>query len=190
MSARFYQSTTPQENQSIKVNDALVRGNCTIQGTASAVGTFGCADLTCDDIACDAITSSSTIVATKNFGQKGGTSHVQITSASTTVDASGAGASRLFQVSTVNLTLAAAASANFLLLLPAGSLGTSPSYHNVVFSIYDYSGSYDTNGTPIAYIASIDPTQSRVRIVIKNVANAQSLNGVLKFNISIIDGSA
>ena len=172
MSAQFFKSDTPQENQSIKVNDVECRGS------------LSCAEV----LSCASGIDSAAVVSAKQFGQDGGTTHVQATSDSTAVDATGAGTSRLYQIETVNLTLAFGATTNFHVLLPTGALGTSPSYYNVVMSVYDYSGSYNTNGTPIAWIGSIDPTQNRVLIVIKNIAASQSLSGVLKFNLNIIQG--
>ena len=173
MSARYLQSSTANENTSIKVNDALVRGSMICDEVITAAGGI----------------DSAKIVSAAQFGQDGGTTHTQATSLATTIDASGSGLSRLFQVATVNATLAAGASDVFIVLLPTGALGTSPSYHNVVCSVYDYSGSYATNGTPFAYIGAIDPTQNRVRVIVKNLAASQALNGVIKLNLNIIAGA-
>tara|TARA_R110002049_G_scaffold85169_1_gene216693 strand:- start:160 stop:684 length:525 start_codon:yes stop_codon:yes gene_type:complete len=174
MSAQFLNSTVPQEAQTIRVNDATVRGSLVCNEVISASGGI----------------DSAKIVSAAQFSQDGGTTHTQTTSLSTTVDASGAGLSRLFQVATVSATLAAGASSEFLFIMPTGTLGTSPSYHNVVCSMYDYSGSYSSNGTPFAYIGSIDPTQHRVRVIVKNLAASQALNGVIKLNLNIVGGGA
>ena len=184
MSANYFRSDTNQENQTIKVNDAIIRGNMTVAGASTVAGTMGCTgDLT---VGGKAIVTGT--VQGSQFIQAGPSARfVQATSLSTQVDASGAPAgTRQFQIETVTTSLGFGGSAIFNLLLPAGCLGTSPSYHNVIFSIYDYSGSYASDGTPFAYVASIDPTQSRLRIVIKNIAASQSLSGVLKFNINIV----
>jgi len=184
MSANYFRSDTNQENQTIKVNDAIIRGNCTVAGATTVAGTLGC---TGDFTAAGKVIATGTVQGSQFIQAGPAASFVQATSLTTEVDASAAPAgTRQFQIETVNATLAFGASALFNLLLPAGCLGTSPSYHNVTFQIYDYSGSYATNGTPFAYVAAIDPTQSRLRIVIKNLAASQSLSGVLKFNINII----
>lgn len=173
MSVQFLQSTINQESQTIRVNDCEVRGNLVGQGSATITGALG----------------TTSTCSSKQYLQTGGSTFAQTTSDSTAVDASGAGSSRLFQIETFDLTLAFGETTNFHVLLPAGCLGTSPSYSNVICSTYDYSGSYSTNGTPIGWIGSIDPTQSRVLIVIKNIANSQSLAGKLKFQINIVGGS-
>ena len=179
MSAQFLQSSTPNESQTIKVNDAIVRGNLTVTGSSTAAGMAFSGDLT---------GSLSSDITCKSYGLTGGKSFTQSVLGGT-VDASAAGANtNLYQIETVAMTLAAAASTEFLILLPTGSLATSPSYYNVMFAVYDYSGSYSANGTPIAWVGSIDPTQHRLRIIVKNIANSQALNGVLKFNISIQRG--
>tara|TARA_R110002050_G_scaffold104011_1_gene213136 strand:+ start:289 stop:849 length:561 start_codon:yes stop_codon:yes gene_type:complete len=184
MSANYFRSDTNQENQTIKVNDAIIRGNCTVAGATTIAGTLGC---TGDFTAGGKVIATGSVQGSQFIQAGPAATFVQATSLSTEVDASGAAAgTRQFQIETVNATLAFGASALFNLILPTGSLGTSPSYHNVMFSIYDYSGSYATNGTPFAYVAAIDPTQHRLRIVVKNIAASQPLSGVLKFNINIV----
>ena len=179
MSALFYAQDYTAENQVMKCDNATVRGNLVVLGSSSHNG---------------GVTAVGDITATGNvtsasFGVTGGKTFTQ-GALGGTVDASGAGTSRTFQVKTVAMTLAAAASTEFLFIMPTGTLGSSPAYHNVIFSIYDYSGSYSSNGTPIAFVGSIDPTQSRLRIIVKNIAAAQALNGVLTFNITIQRGAA
>lgn len=188
MSAQFLQSNIPAENKTIKVNDCFINGFLQVKETATLTGNVSTAGNL--DVVGDISGGLGTDITCKSFGLTGGKAYAQ-GALGGTVDASTASANtNIFQVSTVAMTLAAAASTEFLFLVPSGSLGTSDSYHNVMFSIYDYSGSYATNGTPIAWIGSIDPTQNRLRIIVKNIANAQALNGVLKFNISIQRGVA
>ena len=186
MSARYLNSDTPTEQQNIQCHNLKIRNNVTavkqidVGGNLSVAGEF---------TAEKGATITDACVA-ENFGTTNGKAFAQVGTIAATVDASGAGTSRTFQLSTVTTTLAAAASSEFLFLVPAGSLGTSPSYHNVICAVYDYSGSYATDGTPWAWVGSIDPTQNRLRIIVKNLANAQALNGVIKLNITIQSGTA
>ena len=171
MSAQYLNSNTPNEDTNIKCNYAVVRSSLNVTGNQVCAGLIDCDQQ----------------ISAKSFKMDGFAGpFTQITSDSTDVDASSIGVSRLFRVATVSLTLTAGGNAAFNVLMPTGLL-TAQS--QVLMSIYDYSGSYATEGTPFAYIGSIDPSVNRFKIIVKNIAVSEALLGVLSFNITIIEGA-
>ena len=171
MSSQYLNSTIPNEDVRIKCNYAVVRESLNVTGSQVCAGTIDC----------------DKQISAKSFKMDGFSGpFTQITNDSTEVDASSIGVSRLFSVKTVSLTLTAGGNTAFNVLMPTGLL-TAQS--QVLMSIYDYSGSYATEGTPFAYIGSIDPSVNRFKIIVKNIAVSEALVGVLSFNITIIEGA-
>tara|TARA_R110002072_G_scaffold1924_3_gene15882 strand:- start:1549 stop:2070 length:522 start_codon:yes stop_codon:yes gene_type:complete len=172
MSIRFLQSSTPQENQSIKVNDITVRGNVVADNTITAINGI----------------DSQGVISAKSFKQKGAfVPAQQLTLLTNPIDCTSAVAGqRLFQLRTISTTLAAGSTDLFNVNLAAGVLSQ---FSQVLVSTYDYSNSYASGGTPFVFVASIDPSVNRVQLAVKNLANGQALAGVLVINMTIIGGS-
>ena len=171
MSAQYLNSYTPSEDINLKCNYAVVRESLNVTGSQVCAGTIDCDQQ----------------ISAKSFKMDGFAGpFTQITSDSTDVDATSLGVSRLFRVETVSLSLTLNGNTAFNVLMPTGLL---TQYSQVLLSIYDYSGSYAGDGTPFAYVGSIDPSVNRFKIIVKNLAAGQSLNGVLAFNITIVEGA-
>tara|TARA_R110002072_G_scaffold33595_5_gene101565 strand:+ start:1225 stop:1758 length:534 start_codon:yes stop_codon:yes gene_type:complete len=175
MSIQLLQSYIPQQNQNIKCNDVEIRGALSVAESITAVGNLSTTG-----------NSTAKVAYVDEIYQKLALSFTQSGTIESDVDAAGAGLSRLFQVNTVDLTMTAGANHTFNILLPAGAL---TAWSVVNLSIYNYSGSYATQGTPFAYVASIDPSVNRIVVLVKNIAVAEALNGNLTLNISINAGA-
>lgn len=171
MSSQYVNSVVPNEDVRIKCYNAVVRNSLNVTGSMVCSNTIDC----------------DKVISAKSFKMDGSAGpFIQLTSSSTEVDATSLGVSRLFMVKTVSLSLTAGGNSAFNVAMPVGLLSA---HSQVLMSIYDYSGSYATEGTPFAYIGSIDPSVNRFKIIVKNIAVAQALAGVLTFTITIIDGS-
>ena len=163
MSARFFQQDTPAENQSIKVNDATIRGHSTIAEYLTVGGylTTGGALKVGSYIQHDNIPAANI---------------VQGTSSSTEIDATGVANPYNFNVSTFNATLTAGTNTRFFLAMPAGILN---SYGFASISVYYYSGVVGTAGIPVLSI--ITQENDKVLILLENKDAANALNGELHF---------
>jgi hypothetical protein len=163
MSAQFLQSTTPQENQTIRVNDITCRGHQTIAEYLNVTGNL-----------------------TTAAGLKVGTSitHdnipvaniVQATSISTAIDATGVANPYNFNVSTFPATLSAGSHTTFFLDMPIGFLN-SLGFASV--SPYYYSNVVGTGGIPVLTI--ITQENDKVLFMLKNEHPTNALNGELHF---------
>jgi hypothetical protein len=157
MSALFYQNAVPQENQSIKVNDATIRGHATIAeyltvNGALKVGSF----IQHDNIPAANIT--------------------QLTSITTAIDATAVANPYNFNVSTFAATTAAGGNETFFLNMPVGllnSLGFASA------SVYYYSNVVGTGGIPTLTI--ITQENDKVLFMLKNEHPTNALNGNIHF---------
>jgi len=163
MSARFFQQSTPAENQSIKVNDAIIRGHSTVAeyltvgeylnvAGAVKVGSF---------IQHDNIPAANI---------------VQLTSINTAIDATAVANPYNFNVSMFNATTVAGATDRFFLNMPAGVLN---SLGFASISAYYYSNVIGTAGEPTLHIMTQEA--DRVTILLRNNDAANALNGVIHF---------
>tara|TARA_R110002073_G_scaffold135627_1_gene283883 strand:- start:1021 stop:1536 length:516 start_codon:yes stop_codon:yes gene_type:complete len=169
MSSQYINQNKPQYQIDSRFNNLRTDGNINSQ----AINANGNID-------------SDLVISAKSYAQDGFTGpFTQITSLSTSIDATSIGLSRLFQVKTVNATLTLGGVDKFAIQLPAGVVTVRS---QVICTIYDYSGSYSTNGTPLCYVGNINPSINNIEIIVKNMGLGQSLNGVLTLNITIIDG--
>ena len=164
MSSQYLQSLTPNEELTIRVNDATIRGNLVVNGTANI----------------PSIQSTGTIAA-NSLSLNNGSSFTQSTSPTTTVNATSA--KDTFQITTFNQTLLAGGDTSFLVSLEEISL-----YDNAIISNASYSGTYGTNGLPFAFIQFITTSSNQLRIGVINLAPSAALNGVLTLQISMIRG--
>ena len=167
MSARFFQSNTPNENQSIKCNDVEVRGNIAVlDGTINA----------------NSIIASGLIggLSCKTIKINGGTSITQLTSPSTAVDATTAG--NVFKITTVSLSMASGGFDSFIV-----NLAELNTYDNIIVSIAYYTGTFVTNGIPQIGTQWMIAGANAFRVYMFN-AGTTALAGSLDINVSIIRG--
>lgn len=169
MSARFFQQSTPAENQSIKVNDAIIRGHATIAEYATLGG-----NLTVTGAA--SVGTNLTVGTSITHDNIPAANIVQATSISTAIDATGVANPFNFNVSTETATTAAGGENTFFLNMPAGRLN---SLGFASISQYYYSGVVGTAGIPVLSIVTQEA--DRVTIVLKNVHSANALNGNIHF---------
>ena len=163
MSAQFFQSTTPQENQSIRCNDMTVRGSVVANESMSVAGNLSTA----------AALTVGTSITHDNIPAANIT---QLTSITTAIDATTVANPFNFNVSTETATTAAGGEETFFLNMPAGRLN-SLGFASV--SVYYYSGVVGTAGIPVLSIVTQEA--DRVTMVLRNVHGANALNGVIHF---------
>ena len=169
MSARFFQQDTPAENQSIKVNDAIIRGHAVISEYATLGGTL-------------TVTGAATVGANLTVGTSithdniPAANIVQPTSISTAIDATGVANPFNFNVSTATATLSAGSHSTFFLNMPAGRLN-SLGFASV--SVYYYSNVVGTGGIPVLTI--ITQENDKVLLMLKNEHGSNALNGNIHF---------
>tara|TARA_R110000851_G_scaffold289854_1_gene444028 strand:- start:55 stop:576 length:522 start_codon:yes stop_codon:yes gene_type:complete len=163
MSARFFQQSTPAENQSIKVNDATIRGHATIAEYLTVAGY-----LTTEG----AIKVGSYIqhdnIPAANL--------IQPTSSTTAIDATTVANPYNFCVNTFNATTAAGGEETFFINMKAGLLN---SFGFSSVSVYFYGGVVGTAGIPVLSIVTQE--SDRVTLVLRNVHAANALNGTIHF---------
>lgn len=170
MSALFYQNVIPQENQSIRVNDAVIRGHATIAEYVTA-----------DSLSLAKGITVGTSITHDNIPAA---NIVQATSITTAIDATAVANSFNFNVSTFAATTAAGGEETFFLNMPAGRLN-SLGFASV--SQYYYSGVVGTAGIPVLSIVTQE--SDRVTLVLRNVHAANALNGNIHFRFKYELGS-
>jgi len=164
MSAQFFQSSTPQENQSIKVNDATIRGACSVA---------------------EGLTVNSLVVSTGST-QRAVTykplpvNYTQTVSAGTAVVVTGA--DECFDITTFALTTAAGGQEAFA--ITHSGVGANDF---AVLTQVSYSGSYNVNGAANFKIISV--SAGSIEIAMKNWGTG-SLNGAHKFRIKLYHNAA
>lgn len=164
MSIRLLQSYIPQENQTIRVNDATIRGNL---------------------VANNSVTANSLVVS-NNSNLKSLTfkpapvGYTQTTSAGTAVAITGG--EECFDVTTYALTTASGALEAFD--ITHSGIGALDMVHLTQVS---YSGSYNVNGALMVHIANI--SAGSMTIGIKNWGSG-SANGAIKLRFKIFHNSA
>ena len=163
MSVQFLQSTTPQENQTIRVNDCIVRGHSTVAEYLAVDG----------NLSTEAGLKVGTSITHNNIPVA---NIVQATSITTAIDASTIANPFNFNVSTFNATTAAGGEETFFLNMPAGRLN---SLGFASISVYYYSGVVGTAGIPVLSIVTQE--SDRVTMVLRNVHAANALNGNIHF---------
>ena len=162
MSAQFLNSTVPQEAQTIRVNDATVRGSLVCNESCTAAGLATTAGL-----------SVGTAITHKNIPSA---NIVQATSTATEIDATGVANPYNFNVSTETATLSAGSHVAFFLAMPAGVLN---SLGFASISVYYYSGVVGTAGIPTLKI--ITQENDKVLFMLKNEHGSNALNGNIHF---------
>jgi hypothetical protein len=165
MSAQFFQSNIPAENQTIRVNDAIIRGDCVVSGSTQCDGSL-------------VVSSSLTYANIPNANI------VQLTSVSTQIDATSVANPYNFNVSTFSATLSAGSHTTFFLAMPAGVLN-SFGFANV--SVYYYSGVVGTAGIPVLTI--ITQENEKVLFMLKNEHPTNALNGNIHFRFKYDKGT-
>ena len=165
MSAQFLQSYTPAENQTIRVNSAIIRGDCVVSGVTQCDGSL--------------IVSSSL-----TYANIPSANIVQLTSPSTEINATGVANAYNFNVETFTSTLAAGANTRFFLAMPAGVLN---SYGFASVSVYYYSNVVGTGGIPILSI--ITQENDKVLLLLENKDPANALNGNIHFRFKYDKGT-
>ena len=171
MSAQFLQSYTPQENQTIRVNDCVVRGalscaeNAVITGNVSAGGNV---TLTAGISVGTAITHAN--IPSSNISQ--------LTSITTAIDASSVANPYNFAVTSQSAGTAAGGEEYFFLDMPAGIL-TNRGFAGV--SVYYYGGVVGTGGYPLLSILTADIPNNRLMLLLENKHPTNVLNGAVHF---------
>lgn len=165
MSAQFLQSTIPAENQTIRVNSAIIRGDCVVSGVTQCDGAL--------------------IVGTSlTFAKIPSANIAQLTSPSTEIDATAVANPYNFNVTTFLATLAAGTNTRFFLAMPAGVLN---SYGFASVSVYYYSNVVGTGGIPTLTI--ITQENDKVLLMLKNEDAANALNGNIHFRFKYDKGT-
>ena len=166
MSAQFFQSDTPQENQTIKVNDIKCRGHATVAEYLTVGGYL--------------TTEGAVKVGTSiTYDNIPAANIVQPTSITTAIDATGVANPYNFNVTTANAATLAGGEETFFLDMKPGvlnSLGFSS------LSVYYYSGVVGTAGIPVLSIVTQE--SDRITIVLRNVHATNALNGNLHFRFN------
>ena len=163
MSARFFQSDTPQENQYIKCNDLTVRGAVIANESVTVAGNLSTA-------------AGLTVGTSITHDNIPAANIVQLTSITTAIDATAVANPFNFNVSTFAATTAAGGEETFFLNMPAGRLN-SLGFASV--SAYYYSGVVGTAGIPVLSIVTQE--SDRVTLVLRNAHGANALNGNIHF---------
>jgi hypothetical protein len=171
MSALFYQNAINQENQTIRVNDCIIRGHASVADY-----------LTAESLS---LTKGLTVGTTITHDNIPAANITQLTSINTAIDASTVANPYNFNVSTFNATTVAGATDRFFLNMPAGVL------NNIGFasiSVYYYSNVIGTAGEPTLHIMTQEA--DRVTILLRNNDAANALNGNLHFRFKYELGRA
>jgi len=163
MSIQFLKSNTPQENQTIKVNDAIVRGAITCSGSA-----------TVNSLAVSVGSSLKSVTFKPLPGV-----YTQTTSAGSAVSITGAEES--FDVNTFSLTTVAGGLEAFN--ISHTGVGANDM---VQLTQVSYSGSYNVNGALCAHIAEVSAGQ--ITIGIKNWGTGTA-NGPIKLRFKLFHNS-
>jgi len=170
MSAQFFQSNTPQENQTIKCNDAIVRGAITCSGATSVGGSLGAASLD--------INGASSL--RKVTFDPSPVLYTQTTDGNTAVAVSGA--EECFDINTVSLTTAAGAFQAFNITHSGvGALDM------VLLTQISYSGTYNVNGALMVHVAAV--SAGVITVGIKNWGTGAA-NGPMKLRFKLFHNSA
>ena len=163
MSAQFFKSNTPQENQTIKVNDATIRGHATIAEYLNVTGALA--------------TASTFKVGTSiTHDNIPAANIVQATSITTAIDATAVANPYNFNVSTFNAATLAGGEETFFLNMPSNTLN-SLGFASV--SVYYYSNVVGTAGIPVLSIVTQE--SNRVTLVLRNAHGSNALNGNIHF---------
>ena len=165
MSAQFFQSNTPQENQTIKVNDAEVRGALSVAETS-----------TLHSVVVDAGAAITGAVTFKPAPVE----YTQTVSSGSAVAITGADES--FDVTTFALTTAAGGIEAFN--ITHSGVGALDS---VQLTQISYSGAYNVNGAMCAHIAAV--SSGVITVGIKNWGTG-SANGAIKLRFKLFHNSA
>jgi hypothetical protein len=163
MSVRYLQSLTPNELQTIRVNDCIVRGHQSVAEYLNVTGNLSTA----------AALQVGTSITHDNIPVANIT---QLTSITTAIDATAVANPYNFNVTTFTSTLAAGSHTTFFLNMPIpflNSLGFAS------ISVYYYSGVVGTAGIPVLSIVTQE--NDKVLIMLKNEHNSNALNGNLHF---------
>lgn len=164
MSARFYQSSIPQENQTIRVNDAIVRGNITCSGSASVTGNLSASGIT----SLKRLNFSPAPVGYTQTGSSGAA--VNIT-----------GNDECFDVTTFSLTTASGALEAFE--ITNTNVGANDS---IQLTQVSYSGAYNVNGALMAHVAAVGA--GSITVGIRNWGSG-SANGPIKLRFKLFHNS-
>lgn len=165
MSAQFFQSTTPQENQTIRVNDAIVRGALSVAESS-----------TLHSVAVDAGASIKGAVTFKPAPVL----YTQLTDGNTAVAITGA--DECFDINTFSLTTAAGAFQAFN--ITHSGVGALDS---VQLTQISYSGVYNVNGALCVHIAAV--SAGIITVGIKNWGTG-SANGPMKLRFKLFHNAA
>ena len=171
MSVQFLQSTVPQESQTIRVNDCIIRGHGTVAEYLNVTGALS-------------TTAGLTVGTTITHANIPSANIVQLTSPSTEIDATGVANPYNFNVSTFNATLAAGTQTTFFLAMPSSILN-SLGFASV--SVYYYSNVVGTGGIPTLTI--ITQENDKVLFMLKNEHPSNALNGNIHFRFKYELGS-
>lgn len=179
MSAKFFQSTTPNENQSIRCNDLTVRGNlAAVNGiTAASITTSGNIQTTGGNLI------SAGLLTGKVTFQPLPIQYTQATSASTTVTVGEFDQS--FDITTFALTTAKGELEAFVVSHASVSSNTM-----FVVTLVSQTGGYNVNGAPLVYVISV--RDGSFDIGIKNIGGTGSgaFTGPLKFRVKLLSNVA
>tara|TARA_B110001450_G_C17205710_1_gene313324 strand:- start:9 stop:527 length:519 start_codon:yes stop_codon:yes gene_type:complete len=163
MSVQFLKSTVPQESQTIRVNDCIIRGHSTVAEYLTVTGA----------LATNAGLKVGTAITHDNIPSA---NIVQLTSPSTEINATAVANPYNFNVSTFNATLSAGSFTTFFLAMKPGlmnSLGFASA------SVYYYSNVVGTGGIPTLTI--ITQENDKVLFLLKNEHGSNALNGNIHF---------
>lgn len=171
MSAQYLNSVIPNQDINIKCNDIYVNNNIVANGiTSSSILSTGF------------ITSNNVIalanVSSPAYYLQGGLNFTQFPNITTTVDASSAKDSFKIITNAHNLTHGATVQFDV-------NVNNISEFDNVIISMYGFSGSYLTDGTPICFIQDISPTFNRFTIGIKNIAVSENTGVGNNFTIQV-----
>ena len=171
MSVRFLQSLTPTEEQSIRVNDVVVRGHQTVAEYLNVTGNVGCL-------------SGLSVGAAITHKNIPAANIAQLTSITTPIDATAVANPYNFNVSTFGATLSAGSHSTFFIDMPTNVLN---SLGFASISVYYYSGVVGTAGIPV--ISIITQEANRVTLLLKNEHASNALNGNIHFRFKYELGS-
>jgi|TARA_R110002050_G_scaffold105781_6_gene215582 hypothetical protein len=163
MSARFFQQSTPAENQSIKVNDITCRGHATVAEYLTVA----------EYMNVDGAIKVGSFIQHDNIPAA---NLIQGTSISTAIDATTVANPYNFCVNTFNATTAAGATDRFFINMKPGLLN---SFGFSSVSAYFYTNVVGTGGIPVLSIVTQEA--DRVTVLLKNEDAANALNGSIHF---------
>lgn len=164
MSVQFLQSITPQENQTIRVNDAIVRGSLSVAESSTLQSL--------------AVEQSSSLKGRITFKPQP-VLYTQTVSSGSAVNISGA--DECFDINTFALTTAAAGIEAFN--ITHSGVGALDS---VQLTQISYSGDYNVNGALCAHVAAV--SAGVITIGIKNWGTG-SANGAIKLRFKLFHNS-